>query len=80
MLKEQGPEIHKQSVEANISVDALKTAFEDVMTALNDISTFKQNALPVMKHNIEQFRELADRGEAEIQRLERGSALAASGG
>ena len=75
MLKEQGAEIHVQSANANISVDVLKEAFSDVLTALQDISTFKQNALPVMKQNIEQFRALADKGETEILRLERGSSL-----
>lgn len=75
MLKEQGTEIHRQSSETNISVDVLKTAFQDVITALDDISTFKRQALPLMKNNIEQFRELADKGEEEIQKLEKGSAL-----
>lgn len=77
MLKEQGTDIHKQSVEANISVDVLKVAFEDIMAALTEISTFKQNALPVMQQQIVQFRELADKGEAEIKKLEKGSAIAA---
>jgi hypothetical protein len=37
---------------------------------LDEISNFKREALPVMKQNIEQFRELADKGEAEIKKLE----------
>jgi uncharacterized protein YaaN involved in tellurite resistance len=75
MLRDQGGEIHTQSVEANISVDVLKEAFEDVMAALYEVSSFKQNALPVMKHNIEQFRELAAKGEAAIKKLEDGNEL-----
>ena len=75
MLKEQGAEIHKQSIEANISVDVLKTAFLDVMEALDEISTFKQQALPVMQSTISQFRELADKGEVAIQKIEKGNAL-----
>ena len=75
MLRDQGGEIHTQSVEANISVDVLKEAFEDVMAALYEVSAFKQNALPVMKHNIEQFRELAAKGEAAIRKLEDGNEL-----
>jgi len=75
MLRDQGGEIHTQSVEANISVDVLKEAFEDVMAALYEVSSFKQNALPVMKHNIEQFRELAAKGEAAIRKLEDGNEL-----
>jgi Uncharacterized protein involved in tellurite resistance len=76
MLKEQGAEIHKQSMEANISVDTLKTAFEDALSAMDAISTYKQEALPKMKETISQFRELAEKGEEQIQRLEKGSQLA----
>lgn len=75
MLKEQGTEIHKQSVEANISVDTLKSAFTDVLGALDDISEFKRQALPQLKLQIDQFRELADKGETEIKKFERGNAL-----
>lgn len=73
MLKEQGAEIHKQSMEANISVDTLKTSFEDVMAAMDAISTYKQEALPKMKETINQFKELAEKGEQQIQRLEKGN-------
>jgi len=70
MLKEQGAEIHKQAMESNISVDTLKTAFQDCISAIDAISTYKQEALPRMKETISQFRELAEKGEKQIQRLE----------
>ncbi|MGG4395548.1 toxic anion resistance protein [Paenibacillus thiaminolyticus] len=75
MLKNQGAEIQKQSLEANISVDTLKQAFSDVLSALDSISAYKQDALPKMRHTINQFRELADDGEKQIHRLERGHKL-----
>jgi uncharacterized protein YaaN involved in tellurite resistance len=75
MLKEQGAEIHKQSLESSISVDTLKQAFVDVLSALDSISTYKQEALPKMRETINQFRELADNGEKQIQRLEKGHKL-----
>ncbi|MCL2671714.1 MAG: toxic anion resistance protein [Clostridiales bacterium] len=75
MLKEQGTAVQKQSLESGISVDVLKESFSDVLSALEEISNYKQQALPKMKETISQFRELADRGEAEISRLERGSGL-----
>ncbi|NTV79758.1 MAG: toxic anion resistance protein, partial [Clostridiales bacterium] len=56
LLKEQGAEIHKQSIEANISVDTLKTAFADALSALDAISVYKQEALPKMKETINQFK------------------------
>lgn len=75
MLKEQGTEIHKQSLETSISVDTLKQAFTDVLSALDSISTYKQETLPKMRDTINQFRELADQGEKQIQRLEKGHKL-----
>ena len=74
MLKEQGAEIHKQSMETNISVETLKTAFADVINAMDAISTYKQEALPRMKETINQFKELAAQGEEQILRLEKGNA------
>lgn len=71
MLKEQGAAINKQSMEANISVDTLKSAFADTMAALETISVYKQEALPKMKETISQFRELAEAGEKQIQKLEK---------
>jgi len=75
MLKDQGAAIHKQSLESSISVDTLKQAFTDVLSALDSISTYKQEALPKMRETINQFRELADSGEQQIKRLEKGNQL-----
>lgn len=69
MLKDQGAEVHKQSIESSISIDTLKTAFSDTMEALNTISTYKQEALPRMKETINQFRELVEQGEKEISKM-----------
>ncbi|MBO5550999.1 MAG: toxic anion resistance protein, partial [Lachnospiraceae bacterium] len=52
MLKEQGVEIQKQATEAGVSVETLKQAFSDTFAALEDISNFKQQALPLMRNTI----------------------------
>lgn len=70
MLKEQGAEVQKQASEATINPESLKQAFQDAISALEDISTFKAQALPKMHETINQFRELAETGEKEIARLE----------
>ncbi|MNN83240.1 Toxic anion resistance protein (TelA) [compost metagenome] len=75
MLKDQGAAIHKQSLESSISVDTLKQAFADVLSALDSISAYKQEALPKMRETIDHFREMADDGEKQIHRLERGHKL-----
>ncbi len=76
MLKKDGEEIHKRSIDPSVSVEALKTAFDDVMEALDSIGTYKQEALPKMRDTISQFRELAAKGEEQIQQLEKGHKLA----
>ena len=75
MLKEQGVEIQKQAMETSISVETLKQAFSDTLSALDSISTYKQQALPKMRETINQFKTLADSGEQQILRLEQGSKL-----
>jgi uncharacterized protein YaaN involved in tellurite resistance len=75
MLKEQGAEIQKKSMEANISFETLKEADANVMEALDSISTFKQKALPKMRETIEQYKYLAAKGEEQIQRMEKGHKL-----
>lgn len=75
MLKNQGVEIHKQAMESSVSVDTLKSAFADCISAIDDISKYKQEALPKMKQTIDQFKELAEKGEEQIQRLEKGNKL-----
>ncbi|CAN7751577.1 toxic anion resistance protein [Paenibacillus sp. LjRoot56] len=75
MLKQQGVDIQKGAIEASISVDSLKKAFADSFEALQAISTYKQEALPKMRETITQFRELAETGEKQILRLERGAAV-----
>ncbi len=70
MLKEQGAAIQKQATASTISPEVLKQAFRDTIAALDDISTFKQQALPKMQETVAQFRALAETGEREIARLE----------
>ena len=70
MLKEQGAAIQKQATSSTISPEVLKQAFYDAVAALEDIASFKQQALPKMHETIAQFRALAETGEKEIARLE----------
>jgi uncharacterized protein YaaN involved in tellurite resistance len=76
MLTKHGADIQRKSMDANISVETMKTAFADAMEALDSISTYKQEALPKMRDTINQFKELAAKGEEQIQQLEKGHKLA----
>jgi uncharacterized protein YaaN involved in tellurite resistance len=75
-LKGQGAEIQIKSMEPNISDETLKKAFADIKEAFDSISTYKQVALPKMLESINRFKELAAKGEEQIQRMEKGHKLA----
>ena len=70
LLKEQGAEIQQQAVEASISVDTLQKSFEETLDALDDISRYKQEALPRIRQTIDEFYQLASAGEAHLRRIE----------
>ena len=80
MLKEQGAEIQMKATEANISADTLKAAFADTIQALEDISTYKQAALPRIQQTIGEFRAIAEEGQKHIDRLEARDRQLADGG
>jgi uncharacterized protein YaaN involved in tellurite resistance len=51
-LKTQGAEIQKQASSTTLDMQKLKTAFADIKTALNDVSTFRAAALPQMAQTV----------------------------
>jgi uncharacterized protein YaaN involved in tellurite resistance len=73
MLKEQGAEIQQKATEASISVETLQKAFEDTLEALDDISRYKQEALPRIRQTIDEFYRLAQSGEEHLRRIEAAS-------
>ena len=70
MLKEQGTEIQRQATEATVSPDTLKQAFADALSALDDISTYKQEALPRIAQTIQEFKQIAEKGESRLKQME----------
>ena len=70
MLKEQGVEVQRQATEAAVSPEMLKQAFADALSALEDISVYKQRALPQMQQTIADFRAIAEVGERKLQQME----------
>lgn len=70
MLKEQGSEIQRHSAETMISPDVLKAAFSEAIQAIDDVSTYKEQSLPVMKETIQMFSDLAEDGQRVIDKIE----------
>ena len=70
-LKQQGAEIHKQASSTQIDMSALQSAFRDIHAALDDISRYRQQALPKMSKTIQEMDELTTKGEKRIKQMEK---------
>ena len=73
MLKEQGSEIQKHSAETMISPEVLKASFSEALQAIEDVSTYKEQALPKMKETIEMFSDMANDGQKVVEKIETGN-------
>jgi len=69
-LKTQGAQIQKQASRSQIEVEVLKQAFADIKAALDDISTYRQKALPEMAANILEMDKLSQESEEQIRKIE----------
>jgi uncharacterized protein YaaN involved in tellurite resistance len=72
-LKDQGAEIHKQAASSMLDINTLKQAFADISSALQDISRFRQEALPKMAGTILEMDKLTRNTDESIRKLEKGS-------
>lgn len=70
MLKEQGSEIQKHSAETMISPEVLKSSFAEAIQAIEDVSNYKQQALPQMKETINMFSDMAQDGQKVVEKIE----------
>lgn len=77
-LKTQGVEIQKQASESMLNAETLKKAFSDCMEAMESVSKYRQEALPRMSQTILEFKDLAEKGEQAIQRIEKGNQVTPS--
>ena len=75
-LRTQGAQIHKQASSTQLDMETLKKAFVDINAALDDISTFRKEALPQMAGSILEMDSLTKATEAAIQRMEEGTKVA----
>jgi len=77
-LRTQGAEVHKQAVSTSLKVETLKGAFVDIRAALDDITTFRVNALGGMRGAIGEMREAAQEADVVITQMEQGNAAVAN--
>jgi uncharacterized protein YaaN involved in tellurite resistance len=71
-LRTQGTEIHEQATSTMLDMEALRSAFDDITMALDEISRYRREALPTMAGTILELDQLTAESEAAIARLESG--------
>ena len=71
-LKTQGTAIHQQASSTMLDMDSLRQAFDDIDTALDEISRYRREALPTMAGTILELDQLTAETEEAIDRMESG--------
>ena len=71
-LKTQGTQIHQQASSTMLDMEALKSAFADIDTALDEISRYRREALPTMAGTILELDQLTAASEESIRQMESG--------
>jgi uncharacterized protein YaaN involved in tellurite resistance len=77
-LKTQGTQIHQSASSTMLDMGSLRSAFGDINIALDEISRYRQEALPQMAHSILELDELTTKAEEAIEKHERGTLAAGS--
>jgi uncharacterized protein YaaN involved in tellurite resistance len=72
-LRQQGTEIHRQASSATLDMDSLKSAFVELNAAMDEISTFRREALPQMAGTILELEALTRQGEEAMRKMEQGN-------
>lgn len=72
-LKTQGTDIHKQASTAQLNIESLKSAFADIKTAMDEVSSFRVKALPQMANTILELDKLSAEAEKSIKKMEEGN-------
>ncbi|MEG3078850.1 toxic anion resistance protein [Halomonas sp. 5021] len=72
-LRQQGVDIQKRASSAMLDMQVLEEAFREVMGAIDDLSTYRQEALPRLDEQIDRLAALSEQGSASIERLREGN-------
>lgn len=63
-LRQQGVAIQQRAASAQLDMQVLEQAFEEMQGALDDVSNFRQQALPVMQEQIRRMQALNTKGRS----------------
>jgi uncharacterized protein YaaN involved in tellurite resistance len=70
ILKDQSERIHEQAAGSTISVEKLQAAFANVYAAMDDIDTYKLQALESMKQTVDALSTEVGKAQAYLQRAQ----------
>ncbi|MDX8376470.1 MAG: toxic anion resistance protein [Mariprofundales bacterium] len=73
MLETQGAEIHKQASSTLLEMDQLRKAVSSLNNALEDIESYRINALPAMSANITELSSMLKESQGKIENMDRGN-------
>lgn len=74
-LKTQGAQIHKQASSSMLDIEQLRQAFADIKIAMDDIATFRSNALPEMAHSVVELDRITAEAASQIEKMSRGNQM-----
>jgi uncharacterized protein YaaN involved in tellurite resistance len=69
-LRTQGTEIHKQAASTQLNIETLKKSFTDIRAAIDDVSRFRQEALPKMAEAIVELDKLSADAQQTISTMD----------
>lgn len=72
ILRRQGTEIQKASSETMLSPEVLQYSFNEALAAIEDLSSYKTQALSQMQETINTFSKMAIDGEKIVKKIETG--------
>ncbi|MCI4626987.1 MAG: toxic anion resistance protein [Candidatus Magnetoovum sp. WYHC-5] len=72
-LKTQGTAIHKQASSSMLDMNTLKGAFNDIYGAIDELSTYRREALPKLSNLILDMDNMTQKAEKSIKTMERGN-------
>ncbi|MFH1210546.1 MAG: toxic anion resistance protein [archaeon] len=71
-LRKQAAQVHEQASGSMLDIEALQQSFTNLKATLEEISTYRLKALPMMKQNIETMFRLGEDAQQAIEKMERG--------
>lgn len=77
-LRTQGVQIQKQATSAQLDMTSLRAAFADINGAIDDLATFRMNALPQMAETVLELDKVTGEATKALQKLDRARQLPAA--